>query len=235
MLSTKAPIGLAALALLLSVSSVVAAPVACPTATLASYNAFQYPFSYCTQGPLLFGDFEFMETTNTGLIKATDIMVTPDGADGFNFFTPLFNSTDTTRPYQRYLIYYKVDPSPIDAGDSLTLDPPTGGIQVTKYTCVDNDLYIGNPSDPSTYKCAVGNLNPYVIQVNTLNPPGSLTASVTYPYPATIVPTLLVIEIEGAVQGLEGILSDTIVVPEPGTYALFAAGLLAVALRRRAL
>ncbi|MFN7936995.1 MAG: PEP-CTERM sorting domain-containing protein [Bryobacteraceae bacterium] len=216
-------------------SSVVAAPVACPTASLASYGAYTYPFNYCTQGPLYFGDFQFLETTNTGLITASDITMTPDGSDGFNIFTPLFNSNDPTRPYQRYLIYYVVDPSPIDAGDSLTLDPPTGGIQVTKYTCTDNTLTIGNPSDPSTYRCTIGNLDPYMIQVNTFNPPGSLTASVLYPQPATVVPTLMVIELQGVVQGLEGILSDSIVVPEPATYSLFVAGLLAVALRRRAL
>ena len=220
--------------LCLCTTSSFAAPVACPTTTLNQYFSYDLPFSPCGQGELIFGGFAFSETTNTGLITASDIQVTPTGI-GFNFFTDLFNSDDPNNPYQRYLIYYEVDPAPILAGDEISLDPPSGGIVVTKYTCLDSPLFIGNLADPSTYLCSIGNKSPYTLKVDTTNPPGSLSDAVVYPHPGTFVPVLLVIELQGVVQGLEGIVSDTPTVPEPSTFGMLAGALVggAALLRRR--
>lgn len=227
MRSTNAPIGLAIFVLLLSVSRVVAAPVACPTNTLAHYAANFSTLNPCAQGDLIFKEFDFAKTTVAGSITAADISVTPDGVDGFNFFTPLWNGTFPV--LQRYAIAYIVDPAPILAGDELTLDPPLGGITVTKYTCADDLLTFTNINNPSTYKCAIGNTTPYSLTVT----PSNLSASLTYPSPATVVSVLLIIELEGTVTGLEGILSDTPKIPEPATYSMMLGALIAGAAAMR--
>ncbi len=221
MLSTKAPFGLAVLVLFSIVSPVEAAPVACPTNDLAYYQATFNILNPCTQGELIFQAFAFQKTTAAGSITAADISVTPNGVDGFNFFTPLFNGFFPV--LERYAIAYIVDPAPILAGDELTLDPPQGGITVTKYSCADNLLVFGDINNPATYVCSVGNTTPYSLTVT----PDNLSDSLLYPTPATFVSVLMIIELEGTVTGLEGILSDNILTPEPATFYMLAGALLA--------
>ncbi|MBL8221164.1 MAG: hypothetical protein JNL62_18160 [Bryobacterales bacterium] len=213
--------------LLLSVSRVVAAPVACPTNTLDYYRSNFTTLSPCTQGDLLFKGFDFAKTTAAGSVTAANISVTPDGVDGFNFFTPLWNGTFPV--LERYAIAYIVDPAPILAGDELTLDPPEGGITVSKYTCADDLLVFANINNPATYKCLIGNTAPYSLTVT----PANLSASLTYPTPATLVSVLLIIELQGTVTGLEGILSDTPKIPEPATCSMMLGALIAGAAAMR--
>ena len=221
MRSTKAQIGLAAILLLLSVRSVAAANVACPTESLAYYQSNFTSLSPCTQGDLIFLNFAFQKTTVAGSISASDIMITPNGVDGLSFFAPLFNGTFPS--LERYAIGYTADPAPILAGDELSLDPPQGGITVSKYSCADDLLTFGNINDPSTYKCVVKNTSPFALTVS----PQNLSASLSYPFPATFVTALMIIELQGTVSGLEGILSDNTLVPEPATFSMLCGALLA--------
>ncbi|MBL8176535.1 MAG: PEP-CTERM sorting domain-containing protein [Bryobacterales bacterium] len=213
--------------MLLSVTNVVAAPVVCETKSLAYYQATHTMLNPCSQGPLIFEAFAFQKTSVAGTITAADITVTPDGVDGFNFFTPKFNGTFPV--LERYAISYIVDPAPILAGDELSLDPPEGGIKVTKYSCVDDILYFSNINNPSTYVCAIKNVAPYSLTVT----PANLEASLTYPSPGTIVSVLLIIELQGTVKDLEGILSDNPAIPEPATFSMMGGAIAGLALLRR--
>lgn len=211
----------------------LAAPVACPTgSSLAQYQS-SFSVNPCGVGPYVFAGFQFLAIgANSTSITASNINVAPNSTlDGLNFSSPLFNGTFPT--LQQYIINFNVDPAPIVGGESLSLDPPQGGISITEFACANVGFSAAQDAiDPTHPQCADGST---VFSITVT--PGSPFAQFSFPVPAELASLRLLITLNGTVTGLDGIGSTTISsVPEPATAASLAAGLLfllAARFRRR--
>jgi hypothetical protein len=225
---------------------------ACPTASLAFYQLKYIGGLGCTSGELTFFGFGFAQLDvngqQLGAIDSFDIMVRPSstgiGLDFYGVTDDVFNRTFTDP--ERYYITYTVDPPPIVAGDELRLDPPTGPVTVSRWTCPDTNGFdpanvntVLNNLDMSQYSSAFkcfDNSNPYFLQVDTSSL-DALDASVSFDQLAASVVVRMVIDFrEGTVDELEAIVSNTNVVPEPAAFVPMAAGvagLIAYVRRRR--
>ena len=228
-------------------ANVFSAP--CIPETLSYYKTNYGELNACTSGVLNFFSFDFSKLSAFGSVTANDIYITPDPSqdtllfNGVNIST--FNHVVLPGQAEQYLISYVIDPPPIVAGDDLTLDPPTGPIYVSRWSCTDQPFSqfptpgsitgIGPTSYANnSFECLNG-ANPYFLQVSPLT---QLSASVTFAVPARYVFTRMAIDLlPGEVTGLEGIVSQSqTTVPEPGTFipaALALAGMAFHRLRRR--
>lgn len=209
----------------------------------------------CKSGGLNFFSFFFTQLPvngqKLGTITEADIMVRPSiFGIGLDFYgtTPTVFNREITNP-ERYYISYVVDPPPIVAGDEMRLDPPTGPITVSRWTCPDtngfnnatnvsNTLNLLNTSSygDTTFQCLDGS-NPYFLQVDTSSA-AALEDSVTFDQLAVSVVVRMVIDLRpGTIKGLDGIVALNHVVPEPGAFLPLAAGVLGIGFyvrRRRA-
>ena len=221
----------------------------CIPETLSYYKTNYGELNACTSGNLNFFSFDFSKLSTYGAVTANDIFITPDPSQNTLLFNGVsastFNHTVLAGQAEQYLISYVIDPPPIVAGDDLTLDPPTGPIYVSRWSCTDQPFsQFPTPSSiagvaPTSYATnsfeCLNAANPYFIQVSPLT---QLSASVTFAVPARYVFTRMAIDLlPGQVTGLEGIVSQSqTTVPEPGTFvpaALALAGMAFHRLRRR--
>ncbi len=238
---------LLSLFVLASAANAFAAP--CVPETLSYYKANYGELNACTSGVLNFFSFDFSKLSSFGSVTANDIYVTPDPSQNtllFNGVLPsTFNHSVLPGQAEQYLVSYVIDPPPIVAGDDLSLDPPTGPIYVSRWSCTDqpfsqfpvpNSIGGVGPTNytSNSFECIDGS-NPYFLQVSPLT---QLSASVTFIEPARYVFTRMAIDLlPGEVAGLEGIVAQSqTTVPEPGTFipaALALAGMAFHRLRRR--
>jgi hypothetical protein len=229
-----------------AVGSISAAP--CVTQTLAYYESNFGELSPCTLGALSFYSFDFGKLSAAGTVTPNDIMITPDLATTSLFFSgataTTFNHVVLAGQREQYLLSYIIDPPPIVAGDDLSLDPPTGPIFVSRWSCA-NQPFDPSPSAGSiagapvssyatAYKCLGDGSNPYFLQVS---PTTVLSQSVTFATPASYVFSRMAIDLfPGEISGLDAIVARTSTVPEPGTFvpaAIALAGLVFYRKRRR--
>lgn len=235
------------LVVLASATSAFAAP--CIPETLSYYQTTYGELNACSSGVLNYFSFDFAKLSSFGAVTPNDIYITPDPANSTLLFNGIqystFNHTVLAGQAEQYLISYVIDPPPIVAGDDLTLDPPTGPIYVSRWSCTEQPFsQAPSPSSitgvgPTNYtagsfQCIDGS-TPYFLQVSPLT---QLSASLTFAVPARYVFTRMAIDLlPGEHTGLEGIVSVTpTTIPEPGTFipaALALAGMAFHRLRRR--
>ncbi len=241
---------LLALTFFLAASSTVALAGPCATNTLAFYRDTHFDGNACSNGNLFFFNFVFAQISGPANVNANSIVVSPStagiGLDFSGTTESIFNRVVTER--EQYYISYTVDPPPVVAGDDLYLDPPTGPIVVSRWTCPD-DVFnqsvgfmslsgLATASYSTTFQC----LNrgegsaPFFIQA-TSGSEDALRDSVTYPNLASSVTVRMVIDLfPGVHTGLEAIQATQQVVPEPAAFLPLAAGvagLVAFVRRRR--
>lgn len=224
----------------------------CEFASIGFYQDHYFEGEGCTSGNLTFFSFGFTQLSvngqKLGTITRDDIMVRPSavgiGLDFYGRTDAIFNRTFTVP--ERYYITYVVDPPPIVAGDEARLDPPSGPVTVSRWTCPDT-----NGFDPTSVNSILNNLevnqyenafqcknlsDPYFLQVDTSSI-DALEASVTYQQLAESVVVRMVIDFRpGTVRDLEAINGLTNVVPEPAAFfplAIAALGITAHVRRRR--
>ena len=234
-----------ALLVVSAAGSVNAAP--CIAQTLAYYEANFGELTPCTLGSLSYYSFDFAKLSAAGTVTPNDILITPDIPTSSLLFSGVssttFNHVVPVGQREQYLLSYVIDPPPIIAGDDLSLDPPTGPIFVSRWSCT-NQPFDTTPSagsiagtDPSTYATAYKCLNdgkaPYFVQAS---PTTTLNDSVTFTLPASYVFARMAIDLmPGEVRGLDAIVAQSTTVPEPGTLvpaAVALAGLLYFRKRR---
>ena len=231
---------------LASAANAFAAP--CIPETLSYYKANYGELNACSSGVLNYFSFDFSKLSSFGAVTADDIYITPDPANDTLLFNGIqsstFNHVVLPGQAEQYLLSYVIDPPPIVAGDDLTLDPPTGPIYVSRWSCTEQP-FSQAPTPGSiagvgptnytnnTFLCIDGS-TPYYLQVSPLT---QLSASVTFDVPARYVFTRMAIDLlPGNHAGLEGIVSQSNTVPEPGTIvpaALALAGMAFYRMRRR--
>lgn len=228
-----------------SAGSGLAAP--CVQQTLGYYKATYGELNACSVGVLTYYSFDFAKLSAFGSVTENDIIVTPDAPTNTLLFSGAtagtFNHTINAGQAEQYLLSYVIDPPPIVAGDDLSLDPPTGPIYVSRWSCT-NQPFSQTPGAGSiagqgvgtystAYKCLDGS-NPYFLQVS---PQTQLSASVAFTPAATFVFSRMAIDLlPGTVTGLDAVVSQTQTIPEPGTAipaALALAGMAMYRLRRR--
>ena len=225
--------------------SLTAAP--CVQQTLSYYKSTYGELNACSVGALTFYSFDFAKLSAFGSVTDSDIIVTPDSPTNTLLFSganvSTFNHVINAGEAEQYLVSYVIDPPPIVAGDDLTLDPPTGPIYVSRWSCTNQPFSqapgaasitgIGPANYANAYQCLNGD-NPYFLQVS---PATVLSASVAFDPPATFVFARMAIDLlPGTVSGLDAIVSETNTIPEPGTVvpaALALAGMAFFHFRRR--
>ncbi len=236
-------IALAALLFALGAASQLAA-APCITQSLDYYKNNYGELTPCSSGDLTYYGFDFAKLSAPGSITALDIIVTPDPGNNTLVFSganaSTFNHFIAAGQREQYLLSYIIDPPPIVAGDDLSLDPPSGPIYVSRWSCAGTP-FNQSPSagsiagmDPSSYSSAYTCLDsstPYFIQVS---PETQLSASVDFNPAVTFVFARMAIDLlPGNVTGLDAIVSQTSIVPEPGTAVLAAITLAGLAFFRR--
>jgi hypothetical protein len=225
------------LALLMAAVASSASAATCVTETLAYYEANYGALTPCTLGPLSYFSFDFAKLSTFGTVTANDILITPDPGTNSLLFSgtsaSTFNHTVNVGEREQYLLAYVIDPPPIVAGDDLSLDPPSGPIFVSRWSCT-NQPFDTTPSAASitgipvssystAYKCLNDGSNPYFLQVS---PTTILSQSVTFDLPAYYVFSRMAIDLlPGEITGLDAIVAQANVVPEPGMFIPVAAGL----------
>ncbi|MDX2269007.1 MAG: hypothetical protein NW208_12930 [Bryobacter sp.] len=242
------------LSLLLAAVAIGFSPTAqastCPEASLDFYRD-NFPDGFaCSNGVLNYYNFQFVKLSSAGPVTANDIIVRPSatgvGIDFRGLTSTTFNRTITER--EQYFISYTVDPPPIIAGDEMRLNPPTGPMYVSRWTCPDD---IFNQAIPvsnivgdavNTYSTAFECLsdespNPFFLQVTSdTGVAADLSESVTYPELANFVSVRMIIDLlPGEIVGLTAVVTGTEVVPEPAAFLPLGAGVagLVLLIRRR--
>jgi hypothetical protein len=163
--------------LLGSIFTVAGSPLTpCGSATLNVYEANSaFPTGGCAIGILDYYNFSYHAVSNAP--SDTAILITPSG-QGFSF-TRADNQPFTASAGQvvQFEIDYNIliDPAPVLGGGDLSLDPPSGNVIVTQFFCNDS-VYV------FTGTCFGSTVD--TLTVGTV-PPLPLSASITFPDPAT--------------------------------------------------
>lgn len=200
--------------LLTSARGVIHAQPVCTTDTLQNY--INLP-SGCTIDGFTFFDFTFAPpvTSGTPAASASNIDVTPSiSAFGpsVEFSSSFFSISGNASA--SYGIDYGVDPGPVIGGESLSLDPPQGGVTVTQ------DYFPNTP--PGCGDCPF-----FPLTVTPADP----NASLTFPAPTSQVAVTTDIELSSTLAqpaGFDSFTNTTDLtsnaVPEPAAAALVTAG-----------
>jgi len=215
------PIGLLFL-LALSVPSVYASP--CVSASLASYVALGA--GGCGVGPFTVKDFSYSVVSANVAISGSDIMVTP--VFGPDSFALLFSSTSwniSGSQFAHHLLAYTWDPGSIRSLEDIlnTSTPVAPGVaKITTDACRDA-AFVGNLCSTT--------VDSILVSHNGITP--NLVAAVNYSPPiGTIgIRNLIELDANGASSQFDSF-SNTVFVPEPGSWLLVLVGLLWVAGRR---
>jgi hypothetical protein len=232
------------LAILLAAAASSVSAASCVTGTLQYYETNYGELTPCTVGVLSFYSFDFGTLSAAGAVTANDILITPDTATNSLLFSgalgSTFNHVVAAGQREQYLLSYVIDPPPIVAGDDLSLDPPTGPIFVSRWSCT-NQPFDTTPSAGSIagaavssyatgYKCLNGS-SPYFLQVS---PTTVLSQSVTFSTPASYVFSRMAIDLlPGEIAGLDAIVAQPSLVPELGTFVPVAMTLAGLVFYRR--
>lgn len=224
----------------------------CTPDNLQNYvnNQSKGPGFGCTLANLEYFNF-FFQSAGTGQVQpdlATNLTVTP-GATGLTFTG--FQSLNPNVGSLQDFIGLNVDPAPVLTGDSISLDPPLGGIQLDLYACLgatpffvgkntgnlsDTNLYCGaNPTFDPVTAVAINLGSPNASIVNNGNPLQTSTfnlAASTGQLGVLLRLTLNTTSVAGA--SLDGIGNQPLQqagTPEPGSWLLLGSGLAALLLR----
>jgi hypothetical protein len=224
-----------------------AGPSQCQSNVLSFYDSDS--FTTCVIGRVSDGGLDITNFTYAGPQGADgNITVSPDvtasglgGGFTFGGFLP-----QAVGSQQTYVIDYTyvIDPGPIGAGMSMTMDPPTGDVVITEDLCIDATFTVSN----GTTVCQGPNggiFNAQTLSVNTATPSNEFGTTALNPVVAEFETANLQFtfvvggpDAGGAISQFGTLQADTMVVdpaaaPEPLTSALGFGGLLAIGLFRR--
>jgi hypothetical protein len=226
-------------------AQIAAGPGQCQSAFLSVYDGES--FGTCVIGPTSDGGLDISHFTYSGPQGADQsIFLSPDNPGLGGGFTFSGFATQAPGTQQTYVIDYTyvIDPGPIGAGMSMTMDPPTGDVVITEDLCIDATFTVSN----GTTVCQGPNggiFNAQTLSVDTAtvsNETGTtaLNPAVAEFETANLQFTFVVggPDADGAISQFGTLQADTMVVdpsaaPEPLTSALSFGGLLAIGLFRR--
>jgi hypothetical protein len=230
----------------------------CTPGALTTYlNSFGGgPGAGCGLANLDYFNFYF-QSAGTGQVSADspgNITVTPGTPGATDLRFSGFQSLSAGQGTLTDFIGFNIDPAPVLTGDSISLDPPSGGVFVDLFTCLpDTPFFVGqsgNPGDTSLYCGATSTFGGGAhVAIDLANPSASIinnnspfqTSTFLFPGTTGQVGILLRLSLNATSAGasLDAIGNQPIQdlqaggTPEPGTWMLLTTGLLALLLFRR--